>query len=162
MARYCSHVGYGHEIRGFRATSYHARSVRPLSSRILFTAHGRRITAPSIPLDTAFGPDGLTWSRSTSWNQTGTLFALEALLLLAFPLLFTLHAFVALPEFAEASHQLQRLPRISCYPRKMMGYGFFSLGFLSAFFWAFTTPISLSRSSKICAIESGVTDSMAR
>jgi hypothetical protein len=43
------------------------------------------------------------------WDQTGTRFALDALLLLEFPLLLTFTAFVELPPFAEAVHQLQRL-----------------------------------------------------
>lgn len=41
-------------------------------------------------------------------NQTGTRFALDAFQLLALPLLLTLHAFVELPDLADASHQLHR------------------------------------------------------
>ena len=45
------------------------------------------------------------------WNQTGNaMLAFDALLLLALPLLLTFAAFVELPEFADRSHQLQRLP----------------------------------------------------
>lgn len=42
-------------------------------------------------------------------NQTGAaMLVLEALLLLAFPLLLTFAKFVELPELAESSHQLSR------------------------------------------------------
>ncbi len=43
------------------------------------------------------------------WNPTATRrFVFDVLLLLAFPLLFTLQAFVELPEFAGSSHQFVR------------------------------------------------------
>ncbi len=45
------------------------------------------------------------------WNQSGTRFALDALLLLAFPLLLTFAKFVAL--LADSNHQLQRLQPIT-------------------------------------------------
>lgn len=43
------------------------------------------------------------WRR---WDQTGTPFTLDALLLLLMPFVFTFTAFVALPLFADAVHQL--------------------------------------------------------
>lgn len=44
-----------------------------------------------------------------SWNQTGApIHVLEALLLLAFPLLLTLQKLLVLPALAEISHQLLR------------------------------------------------------
>ena len=39
------------------------------------------------------------------------MLVLEALLLLALPLLLTLQKFVVLPELADSNHQLLRLPR---------------------------------------------------
>lgn len=49
-------------------------------------------------------------------NQTGTRRAVVQLLLLALPLLLTLHAFVELPDLTDASHQLHRHRVYRGYP----------------------------------------------
>ena len=49
-------------------------------------------------------------AEDSCWNQTGAdSHVLEALLLFALPLLFTLQKLVELPEFGVSSHQLVRL-----------------------------------------------------
>ena len=71
---------------------------------------GRGMTAPSTHLARLSALLELTRSGSIAWDQTGTRFALDALLLLEFPLLLTFTTFVELPELAEAVHQLARAP----------------------------------------------------
>lgn len=57
--------------------------------------------------DTGFILKGLLRRVNVVRNQSGALIALDALLLLGFPLLFTLQQLEELPPLAEESHQLE-------------------------------------------------------
>lgn len=61
---------------------------------------------PKTGTDFSRSDGGLLWLASSFKNQSGARFALDALLLFAFPLLFTFAKFVAL--LADSSHQFVR------------------------------------------------------
>ncbi len=99
----------------------------------------------------------LTRSGVIAWDQTGTRYSLEALLLLEFPLLFTFTTFVELPPFADADHQLQRLhfQRLSLNPY----FFFFWLSVtLSLSLWWIAKPISRFKRFNISSIEPAVAE----
>ena len=95
-----------------------AASARPRAGSYLPFQEGQPLLPPRC---SAF----VAYLDSFRWDQTGTPFVLDALLLLLIPLAFTFTQLVALPLLADAVHQL---PIYRGYPRS-----FFNLSLRASF-----------------------------